>query len=126
MNHLLNRGVGMDGYNIYPDPALRGKTPWPLIASSLWLRLGFVAASGVVVALTELYKGELDLLVALAWIFGGAWLTALSWRRAIVLIDRLDGVEVAPETAPSEVTAARPTTHPSWDRREVNAPQGRG
>ena len=61
----------MDGYHIYPDPALGGKTPWPLIASSLWLRLGFVAATGAVVALTELYKGELNVLAALAWIFGG-------------------------------------------------------
>ena len=81
----------MDGYHIYPDPAPGGKTPWPLIASSLWLRLGFVAATGAVVALTELYKGELNVLAALAWIFGGAWLTALSWRRAKFLLDRLDG-----------------------------------
>jgi hypothetical protein len=125
-NHLPNRGVGMDGYNIYPDLALNGKTPWPLVASSLWLRLGFVAATGVVVALTELYKGELDLLAALAWIFGGAWLAALSWRRAMVLIDRLDGVEAATEYAPSEVTAPGATAYPSWDRREVNAPQVRG
>jgi hypothetical protein len=116
----------MDGYNIYPDPALKGKTPWPLVASSLWLRLGFVAATGAVVALTELYKGESDLAAALAWIFGGAWLAALSWRRAIVLIDRLD-VEIAPKTAPSEVVAPRATTtHPSWDRREGSAPQARG
>ena len=116
----------MDGYNIYPDPALNGKTPWPLVASSLWLRLGFAAATGVVVGLTQLYNGESDLLAALAWIFGGAWLAALSWRRAIVLIDRLDGVEVAPETPSSEVTAPKATTLPSWDRREVSAPQVRG
>ena len=87
----------MDGYNIYPGPELRGKTPWPLVASSLWLRLGFVGATGAVVALIELYKGEADLLAALAWIFGGAWLTALSWRRAKILLDRLDGVDGAAE-----------------------------
>ena len=75
----------MDGYNIYPGPELRGKTPWPLVASSLWLRLGFVGATGAVVALIELYKGEAGLLAALAWIFAGVWLTALSWRRAKVL-----------------------------------------
>jgi hypothetical protein len=116
----------MDGYNRYGDPSLKGKTPWPLVASSLWLRLGFVAATGVVVGLTQLYKGESDLLAALAWIFGGAWLAALSWRRAIALIDRLDGVEAAPETLPPEVTAPKVTTYPSWDRREVSAPQVRG
>ena len=120
----------MDGYHIYPDPAPGGTTPWPLIASSLWLRLGFVAATGAVVALTELYKGELNVLAALAWIFGGAWLTALSWRRAKFLLDRLDGADVAPEAAASGVIASRPATHPSWDRREVGAapfgPQVRG
>ena len=119
----------MDGYHIYPDPALRGKTPWPLLASSLWLRLGFVAATGAVVALTELFKGELNVLAALAWIFGGVALAALSWRRAKFLLDRLDGVDVAPEAVASGVIF-RPTTYPSWDRREVGAapvgPQVRG
>jgi hypothetical protein len=120
----------MDGYHIYPDPALLGKTPWPLIASSLWLRLGFVAASGAAVALMELYQGELNPFAGLAWIFGGVALTALSWRRAKFLLDRLDGVDVAQEAVASGVIASRPTTHPSWDRREVGAasvePQVRG
>ncbi len=117
----------MDGYNIYPGPELRGKTPWPLVASSLWLRLGFVGAAGAVVALIELYKGEADLLAALAWIFGGAWLAALSWRRAKVLLDRLDRLEEnKPEAVTSQVAVPQTTTHPSWDRREVSAPQVRG
>ncbi len=103
----------MDGYHAHPDPALRGKTAWPLLASSLWLRLGFVAASGAAVALTELYQGELSSFVGLAWIFGGVALTALSWRRAKILLDRLDGVDVAPEAVESGVIASRPTTHPS-------------
>ena len=117
----------MDGYNIYPGPELRGKTPWPLVASSLWLRLGFVGATGAVVALTELYKGEADLLAALAWIFGGAWLAALSWRRAKVLLDRLDRLEEnTPEAVTSQVAIPQTATHPSWDRREVSAPPVRG
>ena len=120
----------MDGYHIYPDPALRGKTPWPLVASSLWLRLGFVAASGAAVALMELYHGELSPFAGFAWILGGVALAALSWRRAKFLLDRLDSADVAPEAAASGVTASRPTTHPSWDRREVGAasfgPQVRG
>jgi hypothetical protein len=120
----------MDGYNIYPGPELRGKTPWPLVASSLWLRLGFVAASGAVVALIELYKGEADLLAALAWIFGGAWLAAASWRRAKALLDQLDRLEDTPEAVTSQVAAPQAATHPSWNRREVGAtpvtPQVRG
>jgi hypothetical protein len=117
----------MDGYDIYPGPELRGKTPWPLVASSLWLRLGFVGATGAVVALVELYKGEADLLAALAWIFGGAWLTLLSWRRAKVLLDRLDRLEEnTPEAVTSQVVVPQTMTHPSWDRREVSAPPVRG
>ena len=120
----------MDGYDIYPNPALGGKTPWPLLASSLWLRLGFVTVSGAAVALTELYQGELSPFAGLAWILGGIALTALSWRRAKFLLDRLDGVDIAPEAVASGVIASRPTTHPSWDRREVGAasigPQVRG
>ena len=120
----------MDGYNIYPGPELRGKTPWPLVASSLWLRLGFVGAIGAVVALVELYQGDADLLAALAWIFGGAWLATVSWRRAKVLLDRLDHLEDTPEAVTSQVAApvAAPqtTTYPAWDRREVSAPQVRG
>jgi hypothetical protein len=109
----------MDGYNIYPDPALRGRTPWPLIASSLWLRLGFVAATGVVVALTELYKGEAGFPGALAWIVGGAWLAAYSWRRALYLIDRLDGAETVPGTTAPDAAIAKAATHANWDRRDV-------
>jgi hypothetical protein len=78
------------------------------------------------VALIELYKGEADLLAALAWIFGGVWLAALSWRRAKVLLDRLDRLEETPEAVTSQVAAPQTTTHPSWDRREISAPQVRG
>jgi hypothetical protein len=82
------------------------------------------------VALIELYKGEADLLAALAWIFGGAWLAAVSWRRAKDALDRLDRLEDTPEAVTSQVAApvAAPqtTTYPSWDRREVSAPQIRG
>jgi hypothetical protein len=89
--------------------------------------LGFVGAAGAVVALIELYKGEADLLAALAWIFGGAWLAALSWRRAKVLLDRLDRLEEnTSEAVMSQVAVSQTTTHPSWDRREVSAPQVRG
>ena len=116
----------MDGYNIYPGPELRGKTPWPLVASSLWMRLGFVGVIGAVVALIELYEGEAGFLAALAWIFGGAWLAAVSWRRAKAALDRLDHLEDTPEAVTSQVAVPPPMTHPTWDRREVSAPQVRG
>jgi hypothetical protein len=106
----------MDGYRIYPDPE---KTSWPVVLMSLWLRLGVVAVTAVVVALTELYKGEIGILAALAWIFGGAWVAALSWRRAKALLDGAD--DDVSEAVTSEASAFKVTTHPSWDRREVGA-----
>lgn len=108
----------MDGYNLYPDPALRGKTPWPVIASSLWFRLGFVAATAAVVALTELYKGEAGPLAALAWTFGGAWLAVYSWRRALHLLDRLDETDAVAGAATAEIAASKTET-PGPGRREV-------
>jgi hypothetical protein len=89
----------MNDYYAHPDPALGDKTPWPLIASSLWLRLAFVATTGVVVALTELYKGEASLLATLGWIFGAAWVAAHSWRRAMHLLDDLDGPDLVRDAA---------------------------
>ncbi len=109
----------MDGYNMYPGPALRGKTPWPVVESSVWLRIGFVALSAAVVALTQLYEGEANPLAAMAWIFGGAWVTALSWRRAKFLLDRLDEGEAASSAAGAAAIVSREATQPAWDRHDV-------
>jgi hypothetical protein len=126
-SNSLIRGVGMDRYHFHEGAVLTGKTPWPLVAISLWLRLGLVAAGGAVVGLTELYNGEASLRTAVAWIFGSAWLAAYSWRRAKALLDQLD---VASEAGTAEVAAPRVATPPGWDRRDVSgtpaAPQVRG
>ncbi len=109
----------MDGYNHYPGPALEGKTPWPVLVSSFWLRIGFVALCAAVVALTELYKGEANPLAAAAWIFGGVWVTALSWRRAKTLLDSLDDGDAEPAAATAEAIGSRTATHPTWDRHDA-------
>jgi hypothetical protein len=106
----------MDGYNIHPDLA---KTSWSVVAGSLWLRLGVVAATGAIVALSELYRGEIGILAALAWIFGGAWVTALSWRRGKALLDQPDDDEVDVGAVSPEAATLAAARHPSWDRREV-------
>jgi len=115
----------MDGYRIYPDP---GKVSWSLVAVSMWLRLGIVGVTAAIVALTELYEGEIGIVAALAWIFGGAWGAALSWRRGKALLDESD--ENVSQAATAEAVSAIVTTHPHWDRREASAqpaiPQARG
>jgi hypothetical protein len=108
----------MDGYNFHTDLA---KTSWSAVAGSLWLRLGVVGATGAIVALTELYKGEIGILTALAWIFGGAWVTALSWRRAKALLDQEYDEVAKAEAVTPEATVPIAARHPSWDRREVGA-----
>jgi hypothetical protein len=109
----------MDGYTIPPDLA---KTSWPVVAGSLWLRLGVFAAAGAIVALTELYKGEIGVVAALAWIFGGAGVTAVSWRRAkALLLDQPDDDVAEIETVTSESTNSIATGYASWDRREIGA-----
>ena len=52
----------MDGYRIYPDP---GKVSWSLVVVSMWLRLGIVGVTAAIVALTELYEGEIGIVAAL-------------------------------------------------------------
>ena len=113
----------MDGYYIHPDLA---KTSRSVVAASLWLRLGIFATAGAIVALTELYKGEIGIVAALAWIFGGAWVTALSWRRAKALLDQPDDDVAAMETVTPEATSSIARGHPSWDRREIGATPVRG
>ena len=103
----------MDGYHFYPNPA---KTSWSLVAGSMWLRLRVVATTGAIVALTELSKGEIGVVAGLAWIFGGAWVATLSWRRFKVLLDEPD--EAAEAVTPA-TTPTLPATHRSWDRRET-------
>jgi hypothetical protein len=109
----------MEDYDMYHAPGLRDKAPWPLVASSLWLRLVFVGGAAAVVALTQLYHGEANPFWAIAWIFAGAWLATYSWRRARLLLDSMDSSD--PEAAAPALKPILPKTpsHPAWDRRDV-------
>jgi hypothetical protein len=119
----------MDNYLFNEGTALTSKTPWPVVAISLWLRLGLIAAGSAVVGLTEFYNGEARLLGAFAWVFGSVFATAYSWRRAKILLDTLDDSDVAPKAAASDVAALKATTDRVWSRHDSGgapvAPQAR-
>ncbi len=63
---------------------------WPLIASGLWLRLGFVGASGSVAAMIAMFTGDTGPWAALPLAIAGAALAAYSWRRALAVLERAD------------------------------------
>ncbi len=69
-----------------------------LVESGLWLRIGFIGASGVAAGIIQLLGGEGKPISALALAVGGGVLATLSWRRAWA---NLDSADQLPSVAPS-------------------------
>ncbi len=74
-------------------PESRRKTGRAHLACGLWLRVGFVGASGVAAGLLQLFAGMLPPPTALALALGGGALAAFSWWRAHAILDNLDRAE---------------------------------
>ena len=91
--------------NVYQKPELHGPTGRALLACGLWMRLGFIGASGVAVGVIQLFGNEGSPLAALAFVLGGAALAAVSWRRAHAALSKVD--VPGAETAPSASSGAR-------------------
>jgi hypothetical protein len=80
------------------------KIAWPLIASGLWLRLGFIGAYSTMASIALMFTGGTGPLVALALALASGALTAYSCRRALTVLARDDtpgiaGGESAPVSA---------------------------
>jgi hypothetical protein len=88
------------------------RVPWPVMASSLWLRAGVVAAGAVALGIAMLVDGSASSATAVALVIGGAAATYGSIRRSWQLLRNVE----ARETAPSGV----PAPHPGL-RRTVRA-----
>jgi hypothetical protein len=69
-----------------------------LVESGLWLRIGFIGASGVAAGIIQLLGGEAKPISALALAVGGGVLATLSWWRAGAVLESADQL---PSTAPS-------------------------
>jgi len=80
---------------------LRRKAGRALVESGLWLRIGFIGASGVAAGLIQLFDGEVKPLSALALAVGGGVLAAVSWWRARTVLENADGATAGPAVTPS-------------------------
>ena len=83
--------------NAYPTPELSRKARRALVACGLWVRIGFIGASGAALGLAQLLDGTMRPLPALALLVGGGVLAAVSWWRGHVVLDTAD--KPADETA---------------------------
>ena len=70
-----------------------------LVESGLWLRIGFIGASGLAAGIIQLLGGEVRPISALALVVGGGVLATLSWRRAGAILEAAEKpTSVAPLT----------------------------
>lgn len=79
----------------------RNDTKRALLACGLWLRLGFIGASGFVAGILLLFDGSLAPLSALALAVGGGVLAGFSGWRARSVLDLADAATTVTAAAPS-------------------------
>lgn len=77
--------------NAHSMSELRQKAGRALGECGLWLRIGFIGASGLAAGLLQLFDGEVKPLSALALAVGGGVLAAGSWWRGRTVLDIVDG-----------------------------------
>jgi hypothetical protein len=88
-----------------------GPAPRAYFAFGLWLRTGFVALSVAAIALMMLVEGEASTLAGIASVIAGVGIAAFAWRRAWVLIGRLEPAESrSAKTATAQPQPARFST----------------
>ena len=82
----------------------RRPAPRAYFAFGFLLRTGFVALSVAAIALMMLIEGETSTLTGIASVIAGTGIAALAWRKAWVLIDRLEPAD----SPPAETSAGQP------------------
>jgi len=94
---MTNRHLHTDFTARRPGPA-----PRAVFAFGFWLRAGFVALSVAAIALMMLADGEASASATLVTFFAGLGVAAFAWRKAWILIGRLESIEPAgAETDPA-------------------------
>ena len=86
------KGELMEGRLASTQPlrAMNRRARRSLVWSGLWIRIGFIGASGVAAGIIQLLGGEVKPISALALAVGGGVLATLSWRRAGAILDGAD------------------------------------
>jgi len=98
----------MTNLHLHTDFTARrhGPAPRAVFAFGLWVRAGFVALSVAAIALVMLADGEASAAATLATFVAGAAVAAFAWRKAWILIDRLEAAE--PVSAATDSAPPRP------------------
>jgi hypothetical protein len=76
--------------NTQPIRDLNKRARSALVESGLWLRIGFIGASGVAAGIIQLLGAEAKPISALALAVGGGVLAVLGWRRARIVLESAD------------------------------------
>ena len=97
----------MTNLHLHTDFTARrhGPAPRAVFAFGLWVRAGFVALSVAAIALVMLADGEASAAATLATFVAGAAVAAFAWRKAWILIGRLESIEPAsaePDSVPPQ------------------------
>ena len=82
--------------------ASQNNTDRALVASSLWLHIGFIGACALAAGLIQLFDGETTWLSALSLGFCGAALAAAGWRRGRSILERAERMSVVAADAPTD------------------------
>jgi len=76
--------------NTQPIRELSTRARRALMESGLWMRIGFIGASGVAAGLIQLINGDVRPISAVALALGGGVLAVSSWWRAGAVLDSAD------------------------------------
>jgi hypothetical protein len=108
------RGIDMATYHSPITYRVDRTIGWRLVASGLWLRLGFVGACATAVSVILMFTGETGPLVALATAVLGGALAAFAWRRALSVLEPVETSAVA------GVSTVQPVRRTDGDRLSLS------
>jgi hypothetical protein len=85
-------------------PELQSNTERALVACRLWTHIGFIGATVLAAGLLQLFDGEGKWFWALALALLGGVLAAMSWHRALTILEHADWASTVATDAPGEST----------------------
>jgi hypothetical protein len=94
--------------SLHPASDLYSNAGRALIASSLWLHIGFIGASVLAVGLLQLFDGEANLPWALALAFSGGLLAAATWHRGLTVLQHAERASAATDAPSGSTSRASP------------------
>lgn len=82
----------------HPRPEPQDNSDRAIMASSLWLHIGYIGVTALAGGLIMLFDGEAKWLSALALAFSGAALAVVSWHRSLIVLERAErALSVVPD-----------------------------